>query len=343
MQRAFRFTTLALLAASVLTVETLAAPRVEMELATESGFSITGRQRWLKFLSELGVDNIRIRSGREGEKPEIIERGTKSNPSFKLIGILTARDRLVLKGGTFARSDAGRLRAYLENLRADGTEGVTQDKVGFGLTARQLIALTKDLETPIDFATRGQPPAKFIPEIAKAVETRMRVDAAVRRELLEAEPSIVEVQGLSAGSGLAALLRPYGMILRPYRKAGEEVQLIITSSKRADEPWPIGWEPEKKDRSVLPALYEFITVEIKDIQAETALAAIQERLKVPFLYDHNNILRHQVDMQTEVSVPEGRSYYKRILERICFQARLAFEVRIDEAGQPFLWITSLKK
>jgi hypothetical protein len=40
-----------------------------------------------------------------------------------------------------------------------------------------------------------------------------------------------------------------------------------------------------------------------------------------------------------VTLPRTKTYYKRVLDRVLAQARLGAQVRIDEAGTPFLWIT----
>ena len=43
--------------------------------------------------------------------------------------------------------------------------------------------------------------------------------------------------------------------------------------------------------------------------------------------------------QVIVSFPRKRTFYKKLLDQLAFQARLSAELRIDEAGAPLLWIT----
>jgi len=93
----------------------------------------------------------------------------------------------------------------------------------------------------------------------------------------------------------------------------------------------------------MPILYEFLEVEIENIPLSETIDAIGGRLEVPILLDRNKIVLHRIDMQTKVSFPPGRSYYKRILDRALFQGKLKAEVRIDEAGNPLLWITTIKR
>jgi hypothetical protein len=64
---------------------------------------------------------------------------------------------------------------------------------------------------------------------------------------------------------------------------------------------------------------------------------------MPFLYDHNALARDRIELaQVRGNVPAGRTYYKRIVDRLLFQAKLKTDVRVDEAGKPFLWIMSTK-
>ena len=73
------------------------------------------------------------------------------------------------------------------------------------------------------------------------------------------------------------------------------------------------------------------------------MQAIGARLKVPLLLDHNALARYGIEPdKVNVSVPRGKTTHSLILQKILFQARLKSELRVDEAGTPFLWITSLK-
>ena len=74
-----------------------------------------------------------------------------------------------------------------------------------------------------------------------------------------------------------------------------------------------------------------------------ALDSIQKRVDAPFLYDHNGLARQQIDpTKVKCSLPQGKTYYKAILDRILSPAHLKSEVRIDEADKPFVWISTVK-
>ena len=91
-------------------------------------------------------------------------------------------------------------------------------------------------------------------------------------------------------------------------------------------------------------LFKNLEVEIEDVAFSKALTAIAPRIKAPFVFDYNAMARDRIDLDTvKVNVPAGRTYYKKILDRVLSQARLYCEVRVDEVNTPFLWISTLKK
>ena len=70
---------------------------------------------------------------------------------------------------------------------------------------------------------------------------------------------------------------------------------------------------------------------------------IGTRLKTPVLMDYNAMARHGIDpAKAMVSMLPGKNTYSSALRRLLFKAGLKFEVRVDEAGRPFLWITTVK-
>jgi hypothetical protein len=60
--------------------------------------------------------------------------------------------------------------------------------------------------------------------------------------------------------------------------------------------------------------------------------------------DHGALARRQIEpAHIMVSLPAQRTFYKNILNRILFQARLKGELRVDEAGRPLFWITTIQQ
>jgi hypothetical protein len=329
-----------LLLVFTLTATAQAALPIELELAEERGLQITAPHQWLQLLTSLGLENVRIRGAHPGDSPQLINRGNDAEPSYHVVGILTARDELRLPGGTFHAGDRQKLRDYFKRLAADGAEAITAPRGRFGLTEKQFAVVHADLAQPIDFATKGQLPRAVMDRLQAKFALRMSPDAAAEQVLHDAAPVDDEVQNLTAGTGLAIVLRNCGLALRPEKALGQPVVHRIVLADAEQESWPIGWEPEQPPGKVAPVLLEFLNVEIDGYTLAETLDAIGPRIKLPIYWDHAALAAHHIDpTAVKVTLPRTRTFYKRVLDRALAQARLAGQLRVDEAGTAFYWIT----
>lgn len=318
--------------------------RIDMELAMQKGFPITGAQQWAKLLGEIGVEGVRIRSMRPGDEPSIDDRGTESRPRYEVRGILTARGDLLLLGGRrFSSRDIGKLKQFLADLRVEGVESATGKKGRYGITQKQLVAAVEDLTPPFTSKTAGVPLADVVEKARKHLKLDMQIAPRAARALAAAGPCRQEMFGVSRGTGLAILLGPAGLILYPHKVRGGELQLVIAAPMAESEAWPMGWPPESPARKLAPTLFEFLNVEISGIPLSKVLAALGGRLKLSFLIDESSLARARIKMdEKKVSVPAGRTFYKHVVDRVLAQAMLTGEVRVDEAGRPFYWVTTIR-
>ena len=79
------------------------------------------------------------------------------------------------------------------------------------------------------------------------------------------------------------------------------------------------------------------------IEARECLEAIGKRVKTPVLLDRKALSKHNIDpKKASVSLPNKRTTYSLALRKLLFQAKQKFEVRYDDAGTPFLWVTTNK-
>jgi hypothetical protein len=320
----------------------VAAPRVSLELATDKGFPIGGAQEWSKVLSNLGVQSLRIRSATGMDAPKVEELGDAKNPSYRVVGILTANNQLVVPGGKFSTRDAGAIRKWLENLADQGEAGVTEQRSAFGLLGKQLLEVHEDLKQPLLFSTKGMALTDALEKAGKPLKLPLKVDVIARFEL-EKVTLEDELEGVSTGTALAAMLRPAGLVLLPERPRGGELHYRVMKPVEGQESWPIGWPLQKKPVDYLPELFEFINVEISDTPVQEAVDAIAGQLKVPFLYDRNAMAWHEIDLsKATATVPSKRSTLSLILQKVLHQAKMKPELRLDDSDKPFYWVTSLK-
>jgi hypothetical protein len=85
-------------------------------------------------------------------------------------------------------------------------------------------------------------------------------------------------------------------------------------------------------------------VEIDGVSVAETVTSVAPRFDVPILYDRLALEIHGIDpAKVQASLPAKRTSYSLLLQKVLFQARLKYELRVDDAGKPFIWITTVKK
>ncbi|MBN2475635.1 MAG: hypothetical protein JXB62_13565 [Pirellulales bacterium] len=318
-----------------------AAGRVQLELVGDTRGSALVFQQWLQTLGQAGVKNMRIRAAGPSDNVGIEVRGTAESPIYVVTGVVRSANELVLPSGRYAPRDARRLARWLEDLARLGPEDRREPKSAFGLTAAQFEQLHEDLSLPVGFSTRDMNRAEAVEKIGHRLPKPLKLAAGLATSL-QGKKIAEELQTVSCGTALAYVLRPVGQCVVPDAD-GPAVGLAVVAAKPALEVWPVGWEPERPLPEVLPAAFEMHNVNVQGVSAAVTLEAMGQRLKVPVLIDHNALARY--DIQPEkviVSHPQRRTTYNIALRKLLSQAGLKSEIRVDEAGKPFLWVSSIK-
>jgi hypothetical protein len=316
-----------------------AEPRVDLEVVTEPGFLPTDAGAWSETLTRAGFSSVRIKSG--SVSPSMQTVGTPQSPAYRVVGVLTSSNQLLLPQGRFSLGDRGAIETWVRKLRDGGEDAITIKPVVFGLLPKQLVAVHEALAVPVQGSTRNKPPRDAAKQIADRLSLKFIADETAQRGLGSAEPVSDELEGLSSGTALAAILRPLGLVMFP-EKSGSEFRLRIAASRDAKEHWPVGWPPKGNPSETLPELFKFLNVEIADTPLSETLTAVSGRVKAPLLVDHNALARGEIDLTTKVTFPRTNTFYSRALDRLLIQVKLKYELRVDEADKPFLWITTLK-
>lgn len=328
----------------------VAEAAVSIEIASEAGPNANAQREWLQRLGELGFTGVRIRGARRGDEPRLDDFGTPVRPSWKLTGLLTRRGVLHLPGGRFTLRDRRGLADYLARLEGEGAEGVTAPRGAYGLTEEQFERVFAALTPPVGAAEAGTRLEPFVRRVVDAAGLELKVSrrAAPALRAASIEPPAA---GLARGAALALTLRAEGLAFRPEKPPGSALRLVVepatadrdAKGSAAGEPgaWPVGYEPEGRTSVVAPVLMQRLPVEIDGFMLAEALDAIAPRLgDLPVVYDRFVLRRDAIDPTTvPVKLARTETHYKRVLERLAFQARLRAQLRIDEAGRPFVWLT----
>jgi hypothetical protein len=211
------------------------------------------------------------------------------------------------------------------------------------LTAEQLVALHQQLAPPTGIPTRGEDTRTVLRHIMRSLPLSVTVTESARRVLDEGHRVVEDLEKVSPGTTLATTLRPLGLVLVPTH-AGDGPALVITDAREVEEAWPVGWPIERRAKELVPQMFEFLEVEITEHPLDQVLSALESRLGIPFLMDQNGIARQRIDLAAvKVSYPAGRTFYKKVINRVLAQGRLTSELRVDEAGLPFFWISPVRK
>ena len=315
---------------------------LRIELMTDPQSPADIQQRWARAFSELGVAGVRIRPGKPGEAVEIQNRGTEQSPSYLVVGYLNSRCAVQLPGATFSLNQQRQLKDWLARIAKEGPDPQAAKRGPFGLLPKQRSAVDEQLATTVNFATKGLTASDFVDRLGRQIKLNLSIDSAARAELAAGEKVHDELAGLSAGTALAAALRPSGLVFRP-QTSGDRVELVVRASRGEKELWPIGWQPQQAPGRLIPALAELTNVEIDETPLSKVLPAVETRLKAPLLFDHNALARHRVDpAKITVRIARERMVYGQAVRKI-LEPDLKYEVRADEAGNAFLWITTIRR
>ena len=316
---------------------------IRLEVFTEAGAPLTAAQDWMEVLSQAGFSRIRMHQAQRQDTISVSRDKSAEPPVYLVTGMITRRNQLRLPNGSFSLKDQQGLQEWMERLRQEGDTDPSQAPAAFGLTASELIRLHDDLASPLTYSTRGQSTVRVLNAIRRQIDYPLHLAPAGQRGYAADTPVADELSGVSVGTVLSATLRPLGLVWYPKSVQGR-LELVVTDVRDVKESWPVGWPSEQKRSKVLPSLMTQLNVKIKNQPLDKVLQIISSRMKTPILLDHHALARHRIDAETvQVSVPEGRTVYGRILDQILTQCMLKSEVRLDEAGRPFVWVSSVKR
>ncbi len=315
---------------------------VELEVYSSSRGAAGTQQRWMEMLQDVGADRVVVKTGTVEPAVDEIQL---SKSTVIIVSGLVEREKLKLPGGSFSIRDKAGIRALIKRLKDDGSKVALAEKKAFGLTSEQLIDVHVNLSKPLDFDTRGVGAGEVVEKIGRLIGKRFSFDESARVALGRGEGGEAvadELNGTSAGTALAVVVRPLGLVFKPSREQGKAIKLMIVDSRGAEENWPIGWPPGAPPIRVEPKLFETLPLEVRGFPLGDVLNAIQKRSGVPFFYDHNSFARQGVELsEMKVTLVKDKVSYKAAISRLISQnkPKLKDELRIDENGKPFLWIS----
>ncbi len=330
---------------SILTQASVAAPPVEV--LSQGSPHGTAPQQWLQRLADAGAGSTRIVTGGRAE-PRLDDLGkVRGHSLVKVYAVLTRSNDLLLPGPggveKYRSHEREKLAEFFQRLEADGPEAITAPRNAEGLTQAQLTDRFVRLKKPMPKLETGTTLKQAIERASRAGRLTIEIDPAVEPVLTKPAEGATSVNRLSIGAALPALLRDEGLALVSETKSRSTLRVVALTD--AERPLPVGYKPEGSISKTAPILMDFLTIEIEGYTFAEALDAIQPRLlwkgePMPIVWDRYTMRAKAIDpTATQVKFPRKRTFYKKVLDRMAFQTRLKVDLRVDEAGTPFLWLT----
>jgi hypothetical protein len=210
-----------------------------------------------------------------------------------------------------------------------------------------------DLAQPVDFETKGGSLRAVFDRLQSKLKFKLASEPNINRVIKDAKPVVDEFRGVASGTALAIMLRHEGLFMRPEKNRGQSaIYRLELATEAAGGPtlgkitskdlpaWPVGWESDKAPGALAPSLFEPHDSEISGYSLEEALSAITARMKLPLFIDRAVLKANKIELaKIPAKFAPSRVGYKRVIDRILWPAHLGSQIRVDEAGRPFLWIT----
>jgi len=327
----------------VAAADTHAALPIELEVAVQQNAPLGAMQEWGRMLSEMDLARVRLRGAQGDDQPTVEAVGDGAGKFYRVTAVLTRRNALVFPDAHFGPGDRARLMQFFQQL-PERVEEAGIERGPFGLPVEKFAALLEDLSTTVAASTAGQRPEPMVAAIAAGIETRLVVSPEARTALRQAPLVDVELKGMSSGAALAAVLRTANLAMVPVDSKTQPVTLQLVPASSPELAWPVGWKPDGAPKHVAPAMYKFTTIEIDGYPLAQALDALGPHMGVPLVFDQRTMAARGIEADAvQVKIPAEKTYIRRAVDRILSQSRLAGELRVDDAGRPFYWITQFGK
>ena len=331
----------------LLALPSVYADVVQVEIIQLEGASMEYPHTWGRELIRTDAPAVQFRNQRPGDAVSITESGTEASPVWKVIGTMDAYGTILMPDGQrFRCGDAAGLATWIRELpgkmKAKKQAANAPVQGDFGLSAPLMQQMLADLKQNLNEETAGLFPVDILQKCARGLSAPFKISPAQVAALKELDPIDEELSSLSKGTIMAYVLRPAGLALVPRESNGRLYYSIETGQKNV-KPWPIGTKVDKLEAEVLPDILKKIPTNMRAVPLRDAVDSISERIDVPMLYDLNAMARYGIDLDTaKVTVSAEKITYLSLLNRVLRTHKLKAELRMDENGEPFFWVTTTR-
>ncbi len=304
-------------------------------------------REWGMLFQELGY-TVSFRGGRPGEKLRVENLEATDQRITHVVGNLEKDGRLAIVGQRFQLTNPEKLDAYLQRLVRFGAAGPVSESPTWGLTDQQLSFVNMLLSARVDAPVSLTTPVDAIGTLGLPEAFQVRFTAAAKdQQFVSREPGLLtseSLAGVSKGTALAIVLSQAGLGFRPLLENRKTYVLEIDVGGESSNLWPVGWKSKQPLNTLLPDLYRSIPVDVEDVVVSELVQAVSEKLEIRPFYAAAELGRAGVNPSEMIySRKPDKLAPSRLLSLIGDRFQLGLDVRVDESGQCFLWVTTAQE
>ena len=301
-------------------------------------------QEWGRVFQELGY-SVRFREPRAGEAPRVEDLDREDFLSTRVVAAMAPDGSIRIGKQKFDIESTKLLTQTLDEIQRHGAKGPPDSNPTWGLTDEQFQEVTRLLGAPVENPVELQSSILAVESVGLPANMRMKFTEAARQQALaqrpESAPDTIELQGLTKGSAIAIVLAQYGLGFRPRYVAPGQYDMEIDRGHESNNLWPIGWKPAQSFSEILPTYLRAIPLDVEDVEVSALVGAISEKIGVSHFSSAYALTAKGLDINTlRYTRKDDRISPVRLLTAVGDKLELGFDVRVDEAGKLFLWVTT---
>ncbi|MEJ7594775.1 MAG: hypothetical protein WKF77_24885 [Planctomycetaceae bacterium] len=316
---------------------------VEVLIQSQPSYRIKS-QEWGRVFQELGY-SVRFREPRAGEAPRVEDMDREDFVATRVVAAMAADGSIRIGSQKFDIERTKPLTLALEEIQRYGAKGPPDSSPTWGLTDEQFKEVTRLLGVPVDNPVELQSSILAVESVGLPANMRMKFTEAARQPALaqrpESAPETIALQGFTKGSAIAIILAQYGLGFRPRYVAPGQYDMEIDRGDESTNLWPIGWKPEQSFSEILPAYFRAIPLDVEDVEVSSLVGAISDKIGVPAFSSAYALTAKQLNIHIlKYTRRDDRISPARLLTAVGDKLELGFDIRVDEAGKMFLWVTT---
>ena len=301
-------------------------------------------QDWSRVFDELNI-SVTIASDNGREKTGIHLVSSRTSETLKAVGIMDRTGNLQFENRKFRLTDDRTIANYFNDLKKHGPGGPVRTRSTWGLSDDQFKQLLGQLAAPCGQSIQ----ATSAVDVANALELQLPDEFLITwseaaqhlANAVHKKPRTLRFDRLSTGTALAVGLAQFGLGFRPLAHPDGGILLEADAGSEGSNLWPTGWKNTGPMNQAAPKAFKAIAVDLEDVEVDSLIATIAEKIDVPYYYAQQALEAAGVDVESATySRKPGRLSPLRLLKLVGSRNRMSLELRTDEAGSIFLWCTT---